>query len=181
MGVKRLRTDCFAIVADELCYGAFSFQTACPMNDTMCVIQTFETHVRKRLPELAAALRGAPDVYGNFVILDSRWTLNSNRCHLGVLYRPGDCFEISFSVAEARGPAERQILLGSDLPGAISAAADFLRDIVSGRVLVDVLRYRFLWFRPYYLAFFREASQRPRRHVVETLCWTAKEGGEDMG
>ncbi|MEO5916459.1 MAG: hypothetical protein ABIS50_19640 [Luteolibacter sp.] len=151
------------------------------MSDSSQVVQAFESLVREKLPELTTGLRGGtPDGYGNHVVLDVPWPANPSRISLGAFYSPDDCFEISFSVSEARGPAERQILIGSDLSGAISATVDFLRDILSGRILVDVVRHRFLWFRPYHLAFFREASRRASGRIVETLCWTANGKDEDV-
>src|SRR5438093_8875821 len=116
------------------------------MSDTAQIVQAFESRVREQLPELTTALcGGAPDGYGNHVVLDSPWPRNPGRCRLGAFYSPGDCFEVSFSVAEARGPAERQILVGSDSAGAVTATVDFLRDILSDRILVDVFRHRLLW------------------------------------
>jgi hypothetical protein len=152
------------------------------MSETTQVVQAFEARVREQLPELVAGLRGgAPDGYGNYVVLDFPWPANPKRCALGAFYSPGDYFEVSFSVAEARGPAERQILVVGDLSGSISATVNFLRDVLSGRILVDVLRYRFLWFHPYHLAFFREASRSPRGRIVETLRWAAYGKDEDVG
>lgn len=151
------------------------------MSDTTQVVQAFANRVREELPELTAALRGGnPDGYGNHVVLDLPWPHDPSRCRLGAFYSPDDCFEVSFSVAEARGPAERQMLVSGDSSGAVSATVDFLRDILTGRILVDVFRYRFLWFQPYYLAFFREASRRPRGRVVETLRWTANGKVDDV-
>ena len=93
-------------------------------------------------------------------MLDLPWPAAPKRCALVALYSPGDCFDVSFTVAETRGPAERLILIDCNLSGVLSATVDFIRDILCGRIVVDVLRYRFLWFQPYHLAFFE------RHHVL---------------
>jgi hypothetical protein len=143
------------------------------MSDIAPVVQMFQSRIREKLPELADSTGAAtPDGFGNFTLLDIPSPSSSSR--VGVLYL-GDCFEISFSVAEARGPAERQVIITDDLAGAVAAVVDFLRDIVTGRILVDVFRYRLLWFQPYHLAFFRESSRRPRRRIVRTLSWNGKD------
>lgn len=143
------------------------------MSDVATVAQMFQTRMREVLPDFAASAGTAmPDGFGNFTLLDVLCASNSSR--LGVLYR-GDCFEISISVADARGPAEQQVIIGDDLARAVAATVDFLRDIVAGRVLVDIVRYRLLWFQPYCLAFFRETSRRPRGRVVRTLSWSGKD------
>lgn len=124
------------------------------------------------LPSLAVSLGAAiPDGFGNFWLMDIPSPSNAGR--LGVLYRT-DCIEVSFSVAETRGPAEQQILINDDDDVAIAVAdtVDFLRDIVADRVVVDVLRCRLLWFRPYYLPFFREALRHPRGCIVRTIRWS---------
>jgi hypothetical protein len=143
------------------------------MTDIGPVVQMFQTRLREQLPDLASSSGTArPDGFGNFTLLDVPCQSSSSR--LGVLYR-GDCFEISFSVADTRGPAEQQVMIGDDLARAVASSVDFVRDIVSGRVLVDVLRYRLLWFQPYHLAFFRESSRRPRGRIVRTLSWNGKD------
>ena len=144
------------------------------MSNTTQVVRAFEKCVRDQLPELTAGLRGGvPDGYGNYVVLDFPWPANPSRCSLGTFYSPEDCFEIGVSVSGTRGPAERQILIGNNLPSAISATVDLLQDIVSSRILVDVFGGRFLWFKPSYVATFREASRSPRGRIVETIRWTA--------
>jgi hypothetical protein len=151
------------------------------MIDTAPVVQMFQTGIREELPELAASAGTAtPDGFGNFTVLDAPCPSSPDRCRLGVLYR-GDCFEIAFSVAEARGPAEQQILIASDLAGTVAATVDFLRGIVAGRILVDVLRHRLLWFRPYYLVFFREASHRPPGRAVQSIRWTSNGEAQNVG
>jgi len=143
------------------------------MSDVAPVVQIFQSRMRDELPELAASAGTAtPDGFGNFTLLNIPCPSGPSR--LGVLYR-GDCFEITFSVAEARGPAEQQVVIADDLAGAVTATIDFLRGIVTGRILVDVFRYRVLWFQPYHLAFFREPSRRPRGRIVRTLSWNGKD------
>jgi hypothetical protein len=141
------------------------------MNDNIPAIEMFQTRVRQELPELAASVGDpVPDGYGNFILLDVPCPSNPDRCRLGVLFC-GECFEISFSVVETRGPAECQIHLGSDLASSVSETIRYLHGILTGGILVDVFRYRWFWFQPYYLAFFREASCRPRGNIVQTLSW----------
>jgi len=53
----------------------------------------------------------------------------------------------------------------------VEASVDYLRDIVAGLTVVDVVRYRYSWFCPYYLAFFRQASRAALKHTVETINW----------
>ena len=143
------------------------------MSDVAPVVQIFQSRMRDELPEFAASSGTVtPDGFGNLTLLDVPCPSSSSR--LGVLYR-GYCFEISFSVTEARGPAEQQVIITGDLAGSVAATIDFLRGIVTGRILIDVLRYRLLWFRPYYLAFFREGSRRRRGRIVRTLSWNGKE------
>jgi hypothetical protein len=133
----------------------------------------FLARIREELPELAAsASTAAPDGFGNFMLLDIPCSASSSR--LAVLYR-GDCFEISFSIADTRGPAEHQVIISNDLAAATAATIDFLRGIITGRILVDVFRYRLLWFQPYYLAFFRESPRRPRGRIVRTISWSGKD------
>ena len=144
----------------------------CTMSGVAQVLRTFESQVRERLPELAGGLcGGVPDGYGNYVVLDLPWPVNPTRCRLGVFYSPGDCIEVSFAISETRGPAERQVLARSDFAQMVSATVDFLGDFVSGRTVVDVIRCRWLWFRPYHLASFRDVSRRAGRGVIETLRW----------
>lgn len=143
------------------------------MSEIAPALQMFQTLIRQELPELATASADAkPDGYGHYTLLDIPCPSSSSR--LCVLYR-GDCFEISFSVAEARGPAEQQIIITDDLAGATAATIDFLRGIVTGRILVDVLGYRLLWFQPYCLAFFRDSSRRPRGRIVRTISWNGRD------
>jgi hypothetical protein len=145
------------------------------MSDVAPVVRMFQTRIREELPEFAAVTDTAtPDGFGNFKLLDIPCPSNPSR--LGVLYC-GDCFEISFSVAETRGPAEKQIIITSDLSSAVTATIDFLQGIITGHILVDVIRYRLFWFQPYYLAFFREASRRPKGHIIQTLRWNDKNKG----
>lgn len=142
------------------------------MSDTAPAIEMFQTRLRQEFPQFATSITAAiPDDLGNFTLLDIPCPSNPDRCRLGVLYR-GECFEIWFSVAETRGPAERQILIGRDLANSVSEAIGFLRSIVAGGILVDIFRYRWLWFQPYYLAFFREASRHPKCRIIQTLSWT---------
>ena len=145
------------------------------------IIELFQSRVRKEFPEFAASLvTEEPDGFGNFMLLDVPWPPNPKRCSLSVLYR-GDCFEVAFSVAETRGPAECNISLYFAIsPSAVEWTIDFLREIVSSRIFVDVFRYRFFWFQPFYLAFFREATKAPRRRVVETLCWSGSRKAGDV-
>jgi hypothetical protein len=140
-------------------------------NDITPAIEMFQTRLRQKLPELATSVSEAiPDGLGNLTLLDVQCPLNPDRCRLGVLFC-GECFEIWFSVAETRGPAERQILITSDLASSVAGTISFLHDIISGRILLDIFRYRWLWFKPYYLVFFRDSSARPARGVVQTLSW----------
>jgi hypothetical protein len=150
------------------------------MSDIAPVIEMFQARIREELPELATSAGTAtPDGFGNFTLLDVPCPSSPKRCRLGVLYR-GDCFEIAFSVVEARGPAEHQVIITSDSAGAVTATIDFLRGVLSDRMLVDIFRYRILWFQPYHLAFFREASRHPRGRIVETLRWTANGKVKDV-
>jgi hypothetical protein len=143
------------------------------MSGVTDVLRMFETQVRERVSQLAGGLCGAtPDGHGNYLMLDLPWPANPARCRLGAFYSPRDCLEVSFAISETRGPAERQIHAGNDAANMVSQTVDFLRDIVSGRVVVDVTRYRWLWFQPYHLAFFRDSSSSAGRNVVETLRWS---------
>ena len=143
------------------------------MSDVAPVVQMFQTRMREALPDLAASTGAAiPDGFGNFTLLDVPCPSSSSR--LAVLYREY-CFEISFSVADTRGPAERQVYISDDLARAVAATVDFLRDVVGSRVLVDVLQYRWLWFDPYYQVSFRESSHRPRGPILRTLSWSGKD------
>jgi hypothetical protein len=144
-------------------------------------IQMFQTRIREELPEFGPSIGDPiPDAYGNHCLLDVPCPSSPGRCRLEVLFR-GDCFQIAFSVAATGGAAEQVIIVDEDLSGSVAATIDFLRDIVTGRIVVDVLRYRFLWFRPYYRAFFRETSRRPPCCTVETLAWAAAPKIQDMG
>jgi len=150
------------------------------MSDLAEVVHAFESRVRQRLPSLAEALRGgAPDGHGNNLLLEAPWPSDPKRGVLRVLYYPGDCFEISFSVTETRGPAELQIplSLAPDLAGAAGAVVDYLGDFTSGHRVVQIHRYRFLWFQPYYLPFFGEQLPSRRGHIVETLRWAGAPSG----
>jgi hypothetical protein len=85
------------------------------MSDIAPVVQMFQAWIREELPELAPPTGTAtPDGFGNFTLLDIPCRWSSSR--LGVLYR-GDCFEISFSVAEARGPASGALCPRDSLNG----------------------------------------------------------------
>jgi len=143
------------------------------MIDLAPVVRMFQARLREELPELALS-SGLPasDGSGNFTLLDI--PCPSGPCRLGVLCR-GDCFEISFSVPGTRGPAEQQVIIAGDMDGSVTDTIDFIRGIMEGRILVDVLRYRLPWFQPYYLAFFRESSRRPERRRVRTLSWNMKD------
>jgi hypothetical protein len=81
---------------------------------------------------------------------------------------------MSFFVAGTHGPAESQIVGHSDDdPGTmVEDAISFLADFLSERLVIVVERYRWLWFPPYYLPFFRLLSQRSRGNkVCEVLSW----------
>ena len=142
------------------------------MRDIPAVIKVFRKAICRELPKFAKFVVAAePDEFSDHVILNVPWPRDPGRSLLIVMYR-GDCFEVSFSVAGTRGPAERQIIIDKDLAVAVTVTVGFLSEIVSGQVLVDVVQYRILWFQPYRQAFFRQASaSRPSRKVVETLRW----------
>jgi hypothetical protein len=143
------------------------------MRDAATAVQMFQSRIKEELPEFRnMVVNVTPDGFGNFTVLDVPVPFSPSRCRLAVLYRE-DCFEVSFSVAEARGPAERQIIISGDLAGAVAATTEFLGAIVDGHVVVDLLRCRSLSLQPYYLAFFRDVSERPKGRVVETVRWKA--------
>ena len=148
------------------------------MSEITLVIQLFENSIRRKLPQLSGFVRKpapTPSQLGSSVeILSALCPTNPGRCSLSVIYR-GDCLEISFWITGTRGPAERQFIINGDLLGAVEATVDYLREIVLGHILVDVVQYRVFWFRPYYLASFRQASRRPSRRTVETLSWANQE------
>jgi hypothetical protein len=136
------------------------------------IIKLFEDTIVRKLPQFwVSVINPAPSELGAYEeIFIAPWPVDPNRCRLSVFYRV-DCFEISFWVNETRGPAEAQILINGDLSGAVEATVDYLREIVLGHILVDVVQYRSFLFRRYYLAFFRAASRRASKRTVETLNW----------
>lgn len=143
------------------------------MPDITTIIDIFNKEVSDRVPELIRYLRGGTyDGLGNYELLEAPWPLDPNRCTLGVLWRPEqNCFEISFSVLGTRGQAERQFIYKDDLTGAVTETIEFISDILAGRILVDIHRYRLFWFQHYYLPFFREASIPIKSGVIETISW----------
>jgi len=140
------------------------------MNSIPSIVNRFQEAVRTVLPELADSVdRVVGDHSGNCRALTAPWPSNPNRCGLEVTYR-GDCFEIAFFVAEARGPAEQQII-AEDPAGLVNATIDFLRRVVRGEQVVDVLEYHRLSGEPYYLAFFRAVSEPPPARSVDLIQW----------
>jgi len=140
------------------------------MRNAPAVVAMFQQAVRDQLPELATGLGEVrEDSFGNYTVLQAPWPANGNRCGLEVTYR-GDCFEVAFFVAEARGPAEQQIIAG-DSGTVVKATIDFLEQVVRGGIVVDVLQYYRLSSEPYYLAFFREFSRAPGARTVDTIRW----------
>jgi hypothetical protein len=144
--------------------------------NSQAIAARFQKAVQEELPELAPNLGNVTeDRFGNYTVLLARWPENRNRCSLQVVYRE-DCFEISFFLPEARGPAEQQII-AEDPVTAIGATIEFLQHFITGQIVVDVLQYHRLFSsEPYYLAFFREALRPPAARTFETIQWRATPG-----
>jgi hypothetical protein len=110
------------------------------------ILAEFAERMKAELPEYASHLAPLPDTLQPspcHEVIGIPWLPDPVRCRLAAYFR-GDCIEMSFSVAGARGPAEMQIV--GDPPGdsraMVEGAISFLRDFLSERVVVVVERYR---------------------------------------
>ena len=140
------------------------------------LLEDFAEQVRAKFPEYSSHLAPIPIELSKSPYHEAigiSWPSDAERCRLSAYFR-GDCFEVSFSVAGTRGPAEAQIYGESDDDPhtMVKNTVLFLEDFFSEQIVVAVERCRWLWFPPYYLPFFRSLSERPFGHrVSEVLSW----------
>ena len=142
------------------------------MNDFDTVNNLFQEQLLIKLPGLSnESAPSITDEYGNFIVLD----IPSSFSHHSLLVFYRDYFEISVAVSGTRGPAEALLGMDKDLPEAIDDTLDYLQDLVSGKIVIDICRYRFFWFKPNYLAWFRDSSEIPNKRTVRTIMWKTQE------
>ncbi len=146
------------------------------MTVSSALVENFIGQVRQEFPECLPFLRpmpsngDVPDHYHEVLRVSSPPAPKG--CELAVHFR-GDSFEISFGVPNTRGPAEIEIVGDtSDINSIVADTVSCLRDFFSERIVVVIERFRFLWFQPYFLPFFKHVSEEPfSRRAQEVLSW----------
>ena len=145
------------------------------MGNDVLLLGEFAERVRISFPDYASHVAPIPATHPLapcHELMSIPYPLNPLRCRLSACFR-SDCFEISFSVAGTRGPAETQIVGRPNGPRTIvEDAILFLDDFFSERIVVVIERYPSLWSRNCHLPFFRMLSERSNgRRVCEVLSW----------
>ncbi|NJK93483.1 MAG: hypothetical protein HC904_17710 [Blastochloris sp.] len=86
-----------------------------------------------------------------------------------------DTIEIAWRGLPTRGPAEfHWIANKNEDEELVRSAVSALISIIEGRTTAIIRRYRFLWFKPWYLAWFRQPGQNLESNVVKEIYWNQK-------
>ena len=144
------------------------------MAGDVAVVQRLAERVRSALPECAPFLRPVPERFDaddpDHEVLRMPWPIDANHAQLAVYFR-GGCFEIAFSVAGTRGPAEMQIVDRQGSEAMIADTVQWLEQLFAERIIVVVEQFRVLWFASYRIPFFQPSTDRIRHRVKEALSW----------
>ncbi len=83
-----------------------------------------------------------------------------------------DAIEISWRGLLRRGPAEfHWIEKKKEDEDLVRSSVFAVISILEGHTTVMIRRYRFLWFSPYYLAWFRQPGQQLEPNITQEVRW----------
>lgn len=150
------------------------------MNDFDTINNLFQEQLRAKLPELVAASEAAHiDETGDFILLDIPCSSSYDRL---LVFSRDIWIEIALHFKETRGPAEALIGLNNDLENelaeVVNETVEYLQELVTGKIVVDICRYRNFWFKPYFLAWFRDSSESPHKRTVRTIQWSSPDASQ---
>lgn len=87
-----------------------------------------------------------------------------------------DTIEIAWRGLPTRGPAEfHWIEKKKEDEDLVRLAVSAVISIIEGRTTAMIRRYRFLWFRPWHLAWFRQPGEALEANVVQEVRWNQEE------
>lgn len=88
----------------------------------------------------------------------------------------GDTIEIAWRGLPTRGPAEfHWVEKKKEDEELVRSSVSVVISILEGGTTAMIRRYRFFWFRPYCLAWFRQPGQALVKNVVAEVRWNQKE------